>query len=59
MEHSIQNYKNQKIDLPIFKEKNIEVYLKREDLIHPIISGNKFRKFWFKKNSILFKYFKI
>ena len=36
--------KNQKIDLPIFKEKNIEVYLKREDLIHPLISGNKFRK---------------
>ena len=36
--------KNQKIDLPIFREKNIEVYLKREDLIHPLISGNKFRK---------------
>ena len=36
--------KNQKINLPIFKEKNIEVYLKREDLINPLISGNKFRK---------------
>ena len=26
------------------KEKNIEVYIKREDLIHPFVSGNKFRK---------------
>lgn len=24
--------------------RNIEVYIKREDLIHPIVSGNKFRK---------------
>lgn len=27
-----------------FPKKNIEVYLKREDLIHPFVSGNKFRK---------------
>lgn len=26
------------------KEKNIEVYIKREDLIHAFVSGNKFRK---------------
>ena len=26
------------------KEKDIEVYIKREDLIHPFVSGNKFRK---------------
>ena len=26
------------------KERNIEVYIKREDLIHPFVSGNKFRK---------------
>lgn len=26
------------------KEKNIKVYIKREDLIHPFVSGNKFRK---------------
>ena len=36
--------KNQKLIIPFFKEKELEVYLKREDLIHPIISGNKFRK---------------
>lgn len=26
------------------KNRNIEVYIKREDLIHPFVSGNKFRK---------------
>ena len=26
------------------KERNINVYIKREDLIHPFVSGNKFRK---------------
>ncbi|WP_246337466.1 1-aminocyclopropane-1-carboxylate deaminase/D-cysteine desulfhydrase [Tenacibaculum pelagium] len=26
------------------KEKNIELYIKREDEIHPFVSGNKFRK---------------
>ena len=26
------------------KERNIDVYIKREDLIHPFVSGNKFRK---------------
>ena len=36
--------KNQKLIIPFFKEKELEVYMKREDLIHPIISGNKFRK---------------
>ncbi|WP_397363576.1 1-aminocyclopropane-1-carboxylate deaminase/D-cysteine desulfhydrase [Olleya sp. R77988] len=33
---------NQKIELP-FKS-SVDLYLKREDLIHPIISGNKYRK---------------
>ena len=37
--------KNHKIELPVLKSKNkITIYVKREDLIHPIISGNKFRK---------------
>jgi len=27
-----------------WKEKNIHVFIKRDDLIHPIISGNKWRK---------------
>lgn len=29
---------------PIFKEKKIRVFLKRDDVIHPFISGNKWRK---------------
>lgn len=38
--HSI----NQLVELPLFAEKNVTVVLKREDLLHPFISGNKFRK---------------
>ena len=35
---------NQQVFLPILEEKNIELFIKREDLIHPFVSGNKFRK---------------
>ncbi len=28
----------------LFNEQGIEVFMKRDDLIHPIISGNKWRK---------------
>lgn len=35
---------NQKIDLPVFKENAVELFIKREDLIHPFVSGNKYRK---------------
>lgn len=34
----------EELHLPIFKEKDLKVYIKRDDLIHPIISGNKWRK---------------
>lgn len=30
--------------IPLFLQNSITLYLKREDLLHPIISGNKFRK---------------
>lgn len=36
--------KNQQIFLPILEEKKITLFLKREDAIHPFVSGNKFRK---------------
>lgn len=39
----LQN-KNQYIDLPVFKKKQVTLALKREDLLHPNISGNKYRK---------------
>ena len=43
------NFENVKIEniqviLPILEEKEITLHIKREDKIHPVISGNKFRK---------------
>ncbi|SED07264.1 1-aminocyclopropane-1-carboxylate deaminase [Tenacibaculum sp. MAR_2009_124] len=38
------NTYNQQINLPILDEKEIGLFIKREDLIHPSISGNKYRK---------------
>ncbi|MBT8321471.1 MAG: pyridoxal-phosphate dependent enzyme [Eudoraea sp.] len=35
---------NQRIELPILQEHGINLYIKREDLIHPVVSGNKYRK---------------
>jgi 1-aminocyclopropane-1-carboxylate deaminase len=34
----------QKWDDPLFKEKGVEVYVKRDDLSHQVLAGNKFRK---------------
>lgn len=42
--NSYISIKNQQIILPILEEKEIDFYIKREDLIHPFVSGNKFRK---------------
>lgn len=39
--------------LPLFQHHNIDVMVKRDDLIHPIISGNKWRKL--KENLALVK----
>lgn len=36
--------KNVQIKTSLLKEKQVELYLKREDLIHPFVSGNKYRK---------------
>ena len=35
---------NQQIHLPILTTKGVELFIKREDTIHPFVSGNKFRK---------------
>ena len=35
---------NQSVNLPILQEKQVFLSVKREDLIHPLISGNKYRK---------------
>lgn len=34
----------QALDLEEFRSKGVQVFVKREDLSHPVISGNKFRK---------------
>lgn len=34
----------QEISLPLFQDKKLQVFVKRDDLIDPIISGNKWRK---------------
>ncbi|THV57312.1 1-aminocyclopropane-1-carboxylate deaminase/D-cysteine desulfhydrase [Flagellimonas alvinocaridis] len=38
------NIPNQHIDVPLFREKGVTLHIKREDTIHPQISGNKYRK---------------
>lgn len=42
--NSIKETENQQVFLPILEEKKVELFIKREDLIHPLVSGNKFRK---------------
>lgn len=41
---NLENSVEQKLDFPLFLEKGVEVFIKRDDLIHPIVSGNKWRK---------------
>ena len=36
--------RNQKVEIPMLESSSIELYIKREDEIHPSVSGNKFRK---------------
>ncbi len=38
---------NQQISLPILENKKISLFVKREDQLHPTISGNKYRKLAF------------
>jgi len=35
---------NQEVHLSMLKDKNMRLFVKREDMIHPFVSGNKFRK---------------
>ncbi|HET8738084.1 MAG TPA: pyridoxal-phosphate dependent enzyme [Pricia sp.] len=39
-----EKIENQPVHLPLLAEKRISFSIKRDDLIHPVISGNKFRK---------------
>jgi len=42
--HSKIQSKNQHIVLPELEANNYQLFIKREDQIHPLVSGNKFRK---------------
>ena len=42
--NAILETQNQQVLLPILEEKKVELFIKREDLIHSFVSGNKFRK---------------
>ena len=43
-EINIKNSVTQKIELDFLNERNIKMFVKRDDLIHPYVSGNKWRK---------------
>ncbi len=43
MQHDL-NIPNEKIMLPLLEDRGINLFIKREDLIHPVVSGNKYRK---------------
>ena len=32
------------VESPLLKEKKVQLYIKRDDLLHPLVSGNKWRK---------------
>ena len=38
------NSPEEEIFSPLFEKKNVQVFVKRDDMIHPFISGNKWRK---------------
>ncbi len=38
---------NQKVNLPFLEKAGVELYIKREDLLHQHISGNKYRKLFY------------
>src|SRR5271154_2093669 len=40
----LNNSPFQQLNDPLFEEKNLTVFVLRDDLIHPYISGNKWRK---------------
>jgi 1-aminocyclopropane-1-carboxylate deaminase len=42
-----------KVDVPLFAHYHIELWIKRDDLLHPVISGNKWRKLKYILNDAL------
>ena len=44
MFNSLIKSETQQIFLPVLEGKKVTLFIKREDKIHPFVSGNKFRK---------------
>lgn len=44
VENSLDHHCNQKIRTSFLEKAGVQLDIKREDLIHPVVSGNKFRK---------------
>ena len=40
----LKNVPYQSVDVPFLRARHIELIIKREDVLHPFVSGNKFRK---------------
>ena len=47
MRAQVPKIANEEVILPILEQKKVTLFVKREDLLHPLISGNKFRKLKF------------
>src|SRR5690554_5013081 len=43
----------QELNFDLFKDKRVRVFIKRDDLIHPVIEGNKFRKLKYNLEEII------
>ncbi|GAB1858109.1 pyridoxal-phosphate dependent enzyme [Flavobacteriaceae bacterium MHTCC 0001] len=57
MNFDLGHTRNEKINLP--KDSGIELYIKREDNLHPFVSGNKYRKLKYNLKEAKNKGFKI
>ena len=53
LEHSLKPSILSPLKNSLFKQHQVEVWLKRDDLLHPIISGNKWRKLKYSLNHAL------
>ena len=59
MKNFNQNVKIKEIKNDLFNSKKIQVFIKREDLIHDFISGNKYRKLKYNINNAVLYYNQI
>lgn len=53
LENSFQPSILSRVNDPMLSRYNIELWLKRDDLLHPVISGNKWRKLKYSLNHVL------